>query len=248
MLTNAAAWAEAYVSALHPLKTTLHIAAARILFQSELYPMGPMTNPHWLRVRFWCLTFYKALHDLSPWPLCLIPFHSLPPQPTQLQSLWACLLLSHTRHIFGSLCSRPPYHRACPWPSLPSFIPISLILHNTHHDLVQDFLLSLLCASLLGSVQFSHSVVSNSLQPHESQHARPPCSSPTLGVYSNSCPSSRWCHPAISSPVVPFSSCPQSLPGSGSFPMSQLFTWGGQVLGFQPQHQSFQWTPRTNLL
>ena len=80
-------------------------------------------------------------------------------------------------------------------------------------------------------VQFSHSVVSNSLRPHESQHSRPPCPSPTPRVYSNSCPSSRWCHPAISSSVVPFSSCPQSLPVSGSFPMSQLFTWGGQSSG-----------------
>ena len=71
----------------------------------------------------------------------------------------------------------------------------------------------------------------DSLQPHESQHARPPCPSPTPGVYSNSCPSSRWCHPAISSFVVPFSSCPQSLPASGSFPMSQLFTSGGQSIG-----------------
>ena len=66
------------------------------------------------------------------------------------------------------------------------------------------------------------------LWPHESQHARPPCPSPAPGVYSNSCPSSQWCHPAISSSVVPFSSCPQSLPASGSFPVSQLFTWGGQ--------------------
>ena len=81
------------------------------------------------------------------------------------------------------------------------------------------------------SVQFSHSVMSNSLQPHEWQQARPPCPSPTPGVYSNSCLSSRWCHPAISSSVVPFSSCPQSLPESGSFPMSQLFTWGGQRIG-----------------
>ena len=69
------------------------------------------------------------------------------------------------------------------------------------------------------------------LWPHESQHARTPCSSPTPGVHSNSCPSSRWCHPVISSSVVPFSSCPQSLPASGSFPMSQLFTWGGQSSG-----------------
>ena len=80
-------------------------------------------------------------------------------------------------------------------------------------------------------IQFSRSVVSDSLQPHESQHARPPCPSPTPGVYSNSCPSSRWCHPAISFSVVSFSSCPQSLPASGSFPMSQLFAWGGQSIG-----------------
>ena len=80
-------------------------------------------------------------------------------------------------------------------------------------------------------VQFSCSVVSDSLRPHESQHARPPCPWPTPGVHSNSSPSSQWCHPTISSFVVPFSSCPQSLPASGSFPMSQLFTWGGQSIG-----------------
>ena len=78
------------------------------------------------------------------------------------------------------------------------------------------------------SVQFSRSVVSNSLRPHESQHARPPCPSPTPRVHSNSYPSSQWCHPAISSSVIPFSSCPQSFPESESFPMSQLFAWGGQ--------------------
>ena len=81
------------------------------------------------------------------------------------------------------------------------------------------------------SVQFSHSVMSYSLRPHESQHARSPCPSPTPGVHSNSCPLSGWCHPAISSSVIPFSSCPQSLPASRSFPMSQLFTWGGQSIG-----------------
>ena len=81
------------------------------------------------------------------------------------------------------------------------------------------------------SVQFSCSVVSDSLWPHESKHARPPCPSPTPGVYPNPCPSSRWCHPAISSSVVRFSSCPQSFPASGSFPMSHLFTWGGQSIG-----------------
>ena len=77
----------------------------------------------------------------------------------------------------------------------------------------------------LQSVQFSHSVLSDSLQPHELQHARPPCPSPTPRVHSNSCPPSRWCHPAISSSVIPFSSCSQSLPASESFPMSQLFAW-----------------------
>ena len=81
------------------------------------------------------------------------------------------------------------------------------------------------------SVQFSHSVLSDSLRPHELQHARPPCPSPTPRVHANSRPSNRWCHPAISSSVVPFSSCPRSLPVSESFPMSQLFAWGGQSTG-----------------
>ena len=73
--------------------------------------------------------------------------------------------------------------------------------------------------------------MSNSLRPQEPQHARLPCASPTPGVYPNLCPSSRWCHPPILSSVVPFSSCPQSFPASGSFPMNQLFAWGGQSIG-----------------
>ena len=81
------------------------------------------------------------------------------------------------------------------------------------------------------SVQFSRPVMSDSLRSHELQHARPPCPSPTPLVHSNSCPLSQWFHPAISSSVVPFSSCPQSLPASGSFPIRQLFTWGGQSIG-----------------
>ena len=84
---------------------------------------------------------------------------------------------------------------------------------------------------LLSPVQFSHSVVSDSLQPHEPQHGRPPCPSPTPRVYPNSRPLSRWCHPIISFSVFPFSSCPQSFPASGSFQMSQLFSWGGQNTG-----------------
>ena len=100
----------------------------------------------------------------------------------------------------------------------------------------------------LSSVQFSHSVVSDSLQPHESQLARPPCPSPTPGVHSNPHPLSWWCHPAISSSVVPFSSCPQSLPASESFPMSQLFAWGGQSTGTSalasfPPKNTQGWSP-----
>ena len=81
------------------------------------------------------------------------------------------------------------------------------------------------------SVHFSRSVVSNSLQSHEPQHARPPCPSPTLRVHPNPCPLSRWCHPTISSSVIPWSSCPQSFPASGSSPVSQLFASGGQSIG-----------------
>ena len=87
------------------------------------------------------------------------------------------------------------------------------------------------CQDVRFSVQFSRSVMSDSLRPHESQHARPPCPPPSLGVHSDSGPSSWWCHPAISSSVVPLSSCPQSFPILGSFPMSQLFAWGGQSTG-----------------
>ena len=85
--------------------------------------------------------------------------------------------------------------------------------------------------SIISSVQFSGSVVSDSLWPHGLQHARLPCPSPTPRVYSNSCPLSQWCHPTISSSVTPFSSCLQSFPASGSFQMSQLFTSGGQSIG-----------------
>ena len=105
-----------------------------------------------------------------------------------------------------------------------------------------------ICNGTLSSLQFSHSVVSDSWRPHESQHARPPCPSPAPGVHSNSRPSSQWCHSVISSFVVPFSSCPQSLPASESFTMSQLFAWGGQSTGisalasFLPK-KSQGWSP-----
>ena len=83
-------------------------------------------------------------------------------------------------------------------------------------------------------LQFSCSVVSNSLWPHEPQHVRPPCPSPTPRAHPNPCPSSQWCHPTISSSVVPFSSCPQSFPASGTFQMSQLLASGGQSIGVSP--------------
>ena len=98
------------------------------------------------------------------------------------------------------------------------------------------------------SVPFSHSVISYFLWPHGLQHARPPCPSPTPGVYSNSCPLSQWCHPTISSSVVPFSSHLQSFPASGSFPMSQFFASGGQSTGVSASTQvlpmnSQDWSP-----
>ena len=103
------------------------------------------------------------------------------------------------------------------------------------------------------SVQFSHSVVFNSFWPHEPQHARPPCPSPTPRVHPNPCPLSWWCHPTISSSVVPFSSCPQSFPTSGSFPMSQLFISGGQSIRLSvstsvlPMNTQ-DWSPSTPLV
>ena len=98
------------------------------------------------------------------------------------------------------------------------------------------------------SVQFSHSVVSNSLQPHELQHTRPPCPSPTPGVHPNPCPLSQWCHPTISSSVVPFSSCLPSFPALGSFQKSQLFASGGQSTGVStsasvPPMNTQDWSP-----
>ena len=102
--------------------------------------------------------------------------------------------------------------------------------------------------NVFSPVQFSHSVMSDSLRPHELQHDRPLCPSPTSGVHSNTCPSSQWCHPAISSSVLPFSSCPQSLSASESFPMNQLFASGGQSTGVSslasfPPKNTQDWSP-----
>ena len=126
----------------------------------------------------------------------------------------------------------------------------TLFFQNALHYIYILSSLSLGNLSLLifHPIQFS-SVAQSCLTmwSHGLQHARPPCPSPTPGVYPNSCPLSWWCHPTISSSVIPFSSCPQSFPASASFQMSQLFSSGGQVLEFQ-LHQSFQWTFRTDFL
>ena len=100
---------------------------------------------------------------------------------------------------------------------------------------------------MFSSVQFSPSVLSGSLRPHDSQHTRPPCPSPTPSVHPNSCPLSRWCHQAISTSFVPFSSCPQSFPASGTFKWVNSSHEVAKLLEFQLQHQSLQWTPRTDL-
>ena len=108
-------------------------------------------------------------------------------------------------------------------------------LWNIHGLILDDTVLFILqnlaeISSPLCSVQFSHSIMSDSLGPNELQHTRPPCASPSTGVHLNQRPLSQWCHPTISSSVVPFS-CPQSFPSSGSFPLSQLFAWGSQSIG-----------------
>ena len=108
--------------------------------------------------------------------------------------------------------------------------------------------LKLLLHAVFSSVQFSHSVVSDSLRPHELQHARPLCPSPTPTVHLNSCPSSQWCHPAISSSVIPFFSCPNPSQHQSHFQWVNSFHAVAKVLEFQLQHQSFQRTPRTDLL
>ena len=117
------------------------------------------------------------------------------------------------------------------WQILFSWAPKSLWMVTSATKLKDVFLLGRKAMTNLSSVQFSHSVESNSLRPHGLQHTRHLCPLTTPGVYPNSCPSSRWCHPTISSSVIPFSSCPQSFPASESFQMSQFFASGGQSIG-----------------
>ena len=129
-----------------------------------------------------------------------------------------------THYILWTDCILLLLHRTFPYTCLEIKCSKSILFNKVQTG-------SLFFLRKYHDLQFSCSVVSNSLQPQESQHTRPPWPSPTPGVYSDSCPSSWWCHPAISSSVIPFSSCPQSLPGSGSFPMNQLFAWGDQSIG-----------------
>ena len=152
-------------------------------------------------------------------------------QEMRVQSLgWEDPLEEENYNPLQCSCLKNPTYRGA-WRAIVQRVAKSRtrLSDSAHTHRLDNIICSL--DVLFSSVQFSLSVVSDSLRPHESQHARPPCPSPTPGVYSNSCPSSRWCHPAISSSVIPFSCCPQSLPASGSFPMSQLFKWDGQSAG-----------------
>ena len=144
---------------------------------------------------------------------------------------WYNFVSSFPVYIIFIYCSRDTVPTVPPKQCLIRALMLSILNLNFKGNSSCCLPLEILFKERFGSVQFSRSVVSNSLQPHESQHTRPPCPSPTPGAHSNSCPLSRWCHPAISSSVVPFSSCPQSLPASESFPMSQLFAWGDQSIG-----------------
>ena len=142
------------------------------------------------------------------------------------RSVWPlCMVDTETKHFLASCLFR--IH--CPyWYSFYLSIQTKYSKHLWVHS-ARGFISAFKGLTL--SVQFSHLTVSDCLRPRELQHARPPCPSPTPGVYPNSCPLSQWNHPTISSSVIPFSSCPQFLPASGSFQMSQFFPSGGQSIG-----------------
>ena len=153
-----------------------------------------------------------------------------------------------TRHRSVSLSRLWLYHE----PKCSQFICLRSKTHSIWHWYLGVYMwtfyhwkniaskITNMCSQIRSAAQ-SCPVMSDSLRPHESQHARPPCPSPTPGVHWDSRPSNQWCHPAISSSVIPFSSCPQSLPASESFPVSQLFTWSGQSTGVSALGSIFSW-------
>ena len=156
------------------------------------------------------------------------------------------IIQSRDFKAYGIITKQICSNKELPWWKHVDFLP-GFLRWKSHNIKCITFKRTIRGISV-SSVWFSGSVLSDPLRPHEPQHARPPCPSPTPGAYPNPCPSSRWCHPAISSSVVPFSSCPQSLQASGSFPMSQLFTWGGQNTGVSASVSVFpmntqDWSP-----
>ena len=178
---------------------------------------------------------WSLLKPLSTHSYSFVPIYSLPRWISDKKS--TCQCRRHKRLVFD------PWVRKIPWRRKWELDPVSftgkshekrsLVDYSQRgckesHELAKAQYSTFFCIS---SIPFSCSVMSDSLQPHESQHARPPCPSQTPGVYSNSCASMWWCHPAISSSVVHFSSCPQSLPTSESFPISRLFALDGQSIG-----------------
>ena len=177
-------------------------------------------------------------------------------------SKWSSLLLLSRVYIIGGgngsplqYCLENPRDRGAWWAAVCGVTQSQTQLKRlSSSSKVYLRLLQIRCLTFVvqrtmkAVVQFSRSVVSNSLQPHEPQQARPPCPSPTPGVHPHPCPLSQWCHPTISSSVVPFSSCPQSFPASGSFQVSQLFASGGQSIGVSastsvPPMNTQDWSP-----
>ena len=174
----------------------------------------------------YCHLLGSSAHGDSPGKSTGVGCHALLQGIFLTQELNVCLL--HLLHWQVDSLTGPPGKHPYVELALPKVKNMLYTLHNFFKTKQTKNKYRFLNWIIFSSVQ---SLMSDSLRPHESQHARPPCPTPTPRVYPDSCPSSRWCHPAISSSVVPFSSCPQFLPASESFPMSQLFTWGGQSNG-----------------
>ena len=179
---------------------------------------------------FWILKSYQTYHLQISFSLISLLFHFV---DDFLHCTKVFLLSCNTICLF--LLSFPLLEEVCP--------------KNIANWDAKEHTAYVSSRRLMVSVQFSHSVVSDPLRPHEPQHTRPPCPLPTPGVYPNSCPLSRWCHPTISSSVVRFSSYIQSFPASGSFQINQLFfASGGQSIGVSASTLVFEWRLRTDIL